>query len=117
MSTDGRVTLAREYLDTVMSHAVPTLPPMALAREVAELRRHLRGVLVAIEDLEPIEMDESRTQPTLWGRLPVAAPDVDIVLTALSTATLCCELHQPDEVSLAWAARYQQFRQRLESER
>jgi len=100
-----------------MSQSVATLPSMALAREVAELRRHLRGVLVAVQDLEPIEMDETRSQVTLWGGLYIAPPDVATVLGALRDAAECGELHQPDDVSLAWAARYQQLRQRLEEER
>lgn len=109
MNADQLVTAAREYLDAVMSHAVPTLPPTALAREVAELRRHLRGVLNTVEDLVPVEFDETRTQVTLWGGLYFAPDDVATLLRALLCAAECLENHHADESSLDQAARIRQL--------
>lgn len=119
MSTpdDLRVTAAREYLDSVKGHAVPTLPPIALAREVAELRRHLRGVLSAVEDLVPDEMDETKTQVTLWGGLYFAPADALTVMSALSDAADCAEDHEPVSLSLARAARYRDLSERVEADR
>jgi hypothetical protein len=117
MSTDNRVTSARDLLAGISPYDPADRVPSVLVRECGELRRALRQVLDVVADDEAAERDEEQTQVLSYGGLLIAAPDVDTVLAALSTATLCCEVHDPDEVSQAWAARFGQFRQRLEASR
>jgi hypothetical protein len=47
---DQRITQAREYLAAVQLRDVLHLPPSALLRECAELRRQLAAVLAVIDE-------------------------------------------------------------------
>ena len=78
---------AREYLDIIRSRPVATLPPTVLVRECAELRRLLGLVLEVLADFEDTALDDEVTQPTMWGGLHIAAPDVAAVMSALTDAT------------------------------
>jgi hypothetical protein len=46
---DQRITTAREYLAAAQQRDVLHLPPSALLRECAELRRQLAAVLAAVD--------------------------------------------------------------------
>ena len=112
-ATEGRVTLAREYLASVRQHKVTTLPPSVLVRECAELRRQLGQVLDAEDglvltadqrDLIRAALDEAaeaRTERvTAWCNGCATAPDD------------CCPEHAVD---LDQADEYRQLRQELET--
>ena len=108
MNADQLVTAAREYLDAVMSRAVPTLPPTAPAAKSPSC-----GVTYA-ESSTPWRTScrLSSTRRNLGdavGGLYFAPDDVATLLRALLCAAECLENHHADESSLDQAARIRQL--------
>jgi hypothetical protein len=52
VTADQRLTVAREYLTDAREYEVNVLPPSALMREAADLRRHLGQVLDVVDETE-----------------------------------------------------------------
>jgi hypothetical protein len=117
VSAGGGVSAAGEYLDTVASHSVSTLPPSVLMREDAELRRLLRAVLEVVADFEATQLDHDVTQVTMYGALLVGVADVATVMGALADAADCGEQHEPVSTSLARAAACRQLAARISGAR
>jgi len=109
VTADRGVSAAREYLDTIMSHSVASLPPSVLMREDAELRRQLRIVLEVVDDYESTQLDHEVTQVTLYGALLVGVADVGTVMDALTDAAW----HQAQHGTAAGSDRYQELIARI----
>jgi hypothetical protein len=108
-TVDQRVTLAREYLASILRRPVGTLPSLVLVRECAELRRQLGQVLAAIDD---------RTdQETLASALSDAiayCEDNDYCAACATAPDGCCE---PHAARLARAAEYRRWLDQIEEDR
>jgi hypothetical protein len=115
VSADRRVQAATEYLAAVSARSVATLPPSVLVRECAELRRLLRLVLQAADDLEVTALDQDITQVLLWGGAYLAPADAQTALRALDDAARCAEdEHFPSSPAGETAAAYRELHDRIE---
>jgi hypothetical protein len=82
VTTDNRVTRAREYLSGARRRKVTELPPPLLERECAELRRQVGQLLDVVDEAIALAADDS-TGVWLDGSATLTPADVKTVLGAL----------------------------------